>query len=116
MVDELSLRASTPEDWSELELEFEDANDYFENDAGDMEQKQEVVPQKENLPKPTFEQCTLDYGRELERQIDKIQQEPRPPFETVKHLQERLERENELYRKQFAWQMENMIRFTTNAQ
>ncbi|KHJ81075.1 hypothetical protein OESDEN_19241, partial [Oesophagostomum dentatum] len=48
-----------------------------------------------------------EYGKELERQIELMERAPRPLFESVGHLRERLERENELYRRHFAWQMEN---------
>ncbi|VDM85118.1 unnamed protein product [Strongylus vulgaris] len=89
-------------------------NYFLQDYKNDLEQKE--VAATENTRNPGEELSTLEYGKELERQINVMQQAPRPPFETIKHLQERLERENELYRKQFIWQMENMIRFTTNAQ
>ncbi|PIO69732.1 hypothetical protein TELCIR_08438 [Teladorsagia circumcincta] len=82
------------------------------------------------------QKAALQYGRELQLQIEQLEQAPRPPFESIVHLRQRIERENELYRRQFVWQMENsefnlhssnlpfliysgrltsVIRFTTNA-
>ncbi|KJH45818.1 hypothetical protein DICVIV_08142 [Dictyocaulus viviparus] len=55
------------------------------------------------------------YGMELQRQIEELEKIPRPSGD-MEHLWERIQLENELYRRQFAWQMENMIRFTTNTQ
>ncbi|KAK6744392.1 hypothetical protein RB195_011226 [Necator americanus] len=131
-------------DASEVD-EFEDANDFFElssvttvegaikfrsksvyqplstisirrsNDSQSTEFKGHEKVQNSNSDINTELKATLEYGKELQRQIDTIEKAPRPPFESIVHLRERLERENELYRRQFAWQMENMVRFTTNA-
>uniref|UniRef100_A0A0K0CXH5 Uncharacterized protein n=1 Tax=Angiostrongylus cantonensis TaxID=6313 RepID=A0A0K0CXH5_ANGCA len=47
------------------------------------------------------------YGMELQRQIEELERIPRPSCNDIRHLWERIEQENELYRRQFAWQMEN---------
>ncbi|KAK6744393.1 hypothetical protein RB195_011226 [Necator americanus] len=126
MIDGAVARSPTPEDWFEIDAsevdEFEDANDFFElssvttvEDSQSTEFKGHEKVQNSNSDINTELKATLEYGKELQRQIDTIEKAPRPPFESIVHLRERLERENELYRRQFAWQMENMVRFTTNA-
>ncbi|PIO61694.1 hypothetical protein TELCIR_16774 [Teladorsagia circumcincta] len=114
-------RSSTPDDWTDLVAD-EDISHAAQTREDVHEKSSEVELLLDDLIEESVDSCViqeqkaaLQYGRELQLQIEQLEQAPRPPFESIVHLRQRIERENELYRRQFVWQMENMIRFTTNA-
>lgn len=114
MFDDPPSRTPTPEDWSELAADDDRCDDVSESsllsglEAGLEEEK----PLEDDLLE---QKAAQQYGMELQLQIEQLERTPRPPFESIRHLRERIEVENDLYRRQFVWQMENMIRFTTDA-
>nr|CDJ84695.1 unnamed protein product [Haemonchus contortus] len=117
----LLTRSSTPDDWTDLVVDEESPQAVRNREDINVELN-EVRSVLDQLTEETVDSSTIreqkaaqQYGRELQQQIEQMERAPRPPFETISHLRQRIERENELYRRQFVWQMENMIRFTTNA-
>ncbi|VDL64602.1 unnamed protein product [Nippostrongylus brasiliensis] len=99
-------RTPTPDDWSELLAD--DVGSIGEEPTpsrGDVRWHLDEIEREED--ELLEQKAAQQYGRELQLQIEQLEKTPRPPFESIRHLRERLEAENDLYRKQFVWQMEN---------
>ncbi|VDO69201.1 unnamed protein product [Haemonchus placei] len=109
----LLTRPSTPDDWTDLVVD-EDSPQAVQSRKDVNIELNEVKSVLNQLTEETVDSSTIrkqkaaqQYGRELQQQIEQMESAPRPPFETISHLRQRIERENELYRRQFVWQMEN---------
>ncbi|KAK5977155.1 hypothetical protein GCK32_007990 [Trichostrongylus colubriformis] len=115
-------RPNTPDDWNDLCADEDDISHVVQNRKDVNEELREVKSLLEDMIEESVDsnvireqKASQQYGKELQLQIEQMERAPRPPFETINHLRQRIERTNELYRRQFVWQMENMIRFTTDA-